>query len=39
MTSEVEGADDRIDQDHERDEQTVKEPAGAGAPMKSEAMS
>jgi MFS family permease len=39
MTSEVEGADDRIVQDHERDEQTVKEPAGAGAPMKSEAMS
>jgi hypothetical protein len=39
VTPEVEGADDRIDQDHERDEQTVKEPAGAGAPMKSEAMS
>jgi MFS family permease len=39
MTPEVEGADDRIVQDHERDEQTVKEPAGAGAPMKSEAMS
>jgi MFS family permease len=39
MTSKVEGADDRIVQDHERDEQTVQEPAGAGAPMKSEAMS
>jgi MFS family permease len=39
MTQEVEGADDRFDGDHARDAQTVREPAGAGAPMKSEAMS
>jgi hypothetical protein len=39
MAPELEGAGDRMGEDQEFDEQTVPAPAGAGVPMKSEAMS